>query len=111
MFTATFIHDGDAIDYRADSELPSGSVIVLNDLVGITKRPLVAGELGSLHVVGVFDFPKATGSDTAIGAGENVYWDSGNSQATTSASGNTLMGKAVVAAGNDDANVRVRLSP
>ena len=49
-------------------------------------------------------------ASTAITAGANVYWDAGNEVATTTSSGNTLMGKAIAAAGDDDSTVRVRLS-
>ena len=110
MATATFIHDGSAIDYTPTSDVAAGDVVVQNDLVGIAKQPITAGALGALAVVGVFDVPKATGAGTAIGAGAKVYWDAANSQATGTATGNTYMGKAVAAAGNDDATVRVRLS-
>ncbi|MEX2388785.1 MAG: DUF2190 family protein [Phycisphaeraceae bacterium] len=106
-----YLHDGDAIDFTPAEDKPAGSVVVLGDLVGITKRPLKAGELGSLHVVGVFAFPKATGADTAIDAGVSVYWDAGAEQATTESSGNTLLGKTSAAAGDDDATVPVRLNP
>ena len=105
MATATFVQDGNAIDYT-----PAGDVVVQNDLVGIARQPIAAGTLGALAVVGVFDVPKATGAGTAIGAGAKVYWDGANSQATASATGNTYMGKAVATAGDDDATVRVRLS-
>ena len=108
---ATFIHDGDAIDYTPASDTDSGSVVVLNDLIGVTKRPLKAGELGSLHIVGVYSFPKATGADTSIAKGVQTYWDAGNQRATTESSGNTPLGKATVTAGNDDETVQVRLSP
>jgi len=110
MATATFVQDGSSIDYTPAGDVAAGDVVVQNDLVGIAKQPIAAGALGALAVVGVFEVPKATGSGTAIGAGAKVYWDGANSQATGSATGNTYMGKAVAAAGDDDATVRVRLS-
>lgn len=106
-----YLRDGDAVDHTPGSDLDAGSVVVLGGLVGVTKRPLKAGERGSLHVTGVFDFPKATGADTAIDAGVNVYWDEGEQQATTESSGNTALGKTTAAAGDDEATVPVRLSP
>ena len=110
MAAATFVQDGSSIDYTPASDVAAGDVVVQNDLVGIAKQPIAAGALGALAVVGVFEVPKATGAGTAIGAGAKVYWDAANSQATSSATGNTYMGKAVAAAGDDDATVRVRLS-
>ena len=85
---ARFIHDGSAIDYTPASDVAAGDVVVQNDLVGIAKQPIAAGTLGALAVVGVFEVPKATGTAT----------------------GNTYMGKAIAATGDDDATVRVRLS-
>ena len=63
-----------------------------------------------LDVDGVFDFPKATGASTAIGAGVIVYWNAGAQQATATASGNKLMGKTVKASVDADTTVRARLS-
>jgi predicted RecA/RadA family phage recombinase len=62
--------------------------------------------------VGVFDLPKATGVSTAITAGAKVYWDAGNSVATTDddTGNNKLLGKTIAAATDDDVTVRVRLS-
>jgi len=60
-------------------------------------------------VAGVFDFAKATGGGTAITAGANAYWDDTNNVATTTATGNKLIGKCVKAAADADATVRVRM--
>ena len=107
---ATFIQDGDSLDYTPGADVAAGAVVVQGDLVGVAKRPIPANTLGSLAVSGVFDFPKATGASTAIGAGVNVYWNAGTQVATTTASGNKLLGKTVRAAADADALVRVRLS-
>ena len=110
MATATFVHDGSSVDYTPASDVAAGDVVVQNDLVGVAKQPIAAGVLGALAVVGAFDVPKATGVGTGIAAGVNLYWDATNTQATETATGNTFMGKAVKAAGDNDATVRVRLN-
>lgn len=110
MALTTFIHDGDAIDYTPSADVAVGDVVVQGELVGLAKRPISANTLGSLAVTGVFDVPKATGASTAIAAGANVYWDATNKRATTTATGNKLMGKTIKAAADADATVRVRLS-
>jgi predicted RecA/RadA family phage recombinase len=107
---ATFIQDGDSLDYTPGADVAAGAVVVQGDLVGVAKRPIPANTLGSLAVSGVFDFPKASGASTAIGAGVNVYWNAGTQVATTTASGNKLLGKTVRAAADGDTLVRVRLS-
>ena len=107
---ATFVHDGKSIDYTPTSDTAAGAVVVQGELVGVTKTPIAANALGALAVVGVFDFPKATGGGTAITAGANCYWDAANTRATTTATGNKLIGKCVRAAADADALVRIRLS-
>ena len=107
---ATFVHDGKSIDYTPTSDTAAGAVVVQGELVGVTKTPIAANALGALAVVGVFDFPKATGGGTAITAGANCYWDAANTRATTTATGNKLIGKCVRAAADADATVRIRLS-
>jgi len=72
MATAIFIHDGDAIDYRPESDVAAGDVIVMNDLVAVAKRDIPALTLGALAVTGVFEFPKG---GEAIAAGVPLYWD------------------------------------
>ncbi|MBP9032310.1 MAG: DUF2190 family protein [Pseudomonadales bacterium] len=109
MAQATFVHDGSAVDYTPGSAVAAGDVIVQGELVGVARTPIAANALGSLAVDGVFDFAKTTGGGTAITAGANVYWDDTNNVATTTASGNKLLGKCVKAAADAAATVRVRL--
>jgi predicted RecA/RadA family phage recombinase len=112
MATATFVHDGSAIDYTPGADVSAGDVVVLNDLVGVAKRDITASTLGALAVTGVFDFPKATGVGSGIAAGKKVYWDVADAQAKEDdeSGANAYLGKTVKAAGDDDATVRVRLS-
>ena len=111
MPTATFIHDGKAIDYTPGADVNAGDVIVQNDLIGIAKLDIASGVLGALAVTGVFDVPKTAGAGEAIGAGAKVYWDVADDVAKTDseAGANKHLGKTVAAAGDDDATVRVRL--
>ena len=112
MATATFVHDGAAVDYTPSSAVAAGDVVVQGDLVGVAKQPIAADALGALAVLGVFDFPKATGGGSAIGAGANVYWDvaDGEAKEDDESGANKLIGKTVAAAGDDDTTVRMRLS-
>lgn len=107
MPQATFIHDGKYIDHTPVGALASGDVVVQGDLVGVTLRPIAAGELGSLAVDGVFDFTKNTG--VAYTVGTILYWDDTNNVVTATATGNKQIGKVVRAAGTSDTTVRVRL--
>jgi predicted RecA/RadA family phage recombinase len=107
---AQFIHDGCSIDYTPGADVAAGAVVVQGDLVGVANRAIGANTPGSLAVEGVFDFPKATAGGSAISAGATVYWDATNQRATTTSSGNKLLGKTVKAAADGDATVRVRMS-
>ena len=111
MATATFIHDGNSIDYTPGADVSAGDVVVQSDLVGIAKLDIVSGALGALAVTGVFDLPKASG-DGGIAAGAEVYWDEAEQVAKTDAEAgaNKKLGKTVVAAADTDTTVRVRLS-
>ena len=105
---ADFVQDGTAVDYTPAGDVAAGDVVVQGDLVGITKRDITAGQLGALAVQGVFDVVKDAG--VTIAAGAKVYWDATNSFAVTTASGNKLMGKCVLAAASAETSVRVRLN-
>src|SRR5512133_1506128 len=95
---ATFVHDGSSIDYTPGADVAAGAVVVIGDLIGVARTPIAANALGSLAVVGVFDFPKATGGGTAIAAGATLYWDAVNAVATATSVGNKQLGKAIAAA-------------
>jgi predicted RecA/RadA family phage recombinase len=108
MAQATFIHDGFYIDHIPAGNLPAGEVVVQGDIVGVTLRPLAAGELGALAVNGVFDFAKNTG--VAFNVGTVLYWDDTDNVVTTTSVGNKAIGKVIAAAANADTVVRIRLS-
>ena len=108
MPQATFIQEGHYIDHTPATALASGDVVVQGDLVGVTVRPLAAGELGSLAVDGICDFNKSTG--VAFTVGTILYWDNTNKVVPTTAAGNKSIGKVVRAAASADTTVRIRLS-
>jgi predicted RecA/RadA family phage recombinase len=109
---AQFIQEGDAIDYTPGADVAAGVVVVLSDLVGVTKRDIKANKLGALAVTGVFDLAKEAGGGVTFAIGDKVYWDDANdvAVATDSAGANKLFGKAVAAAADGDSTVRARLS-
>ena len=105
---AQFLSDGAVVDYTPSVDTPAGSVVVQDDLVGITKHDIKADALGALAVEGVFDIAKDP--TAAITAGAKLYWDATNGQAVTTATGNKLLGKAIADAAASTTLVRVRLS-
>ena len=108
---AKFIQDGNAIDHTPGADVPVGTVVVQGDLVGVSQATIKAGQLGSLAVTGVFEFPKVTGASSAIGVGVLTYWDAtaGNATKSAAAGANKLIGKCVKVTVDADTLVRVRL--
>ena len=111
MGTVTYRHAGALVDYTPGADVSAGDVVLQGDLIGVANLDIAANVLGSLAVQGVFDFPKATGGSTAIGVGVDVYWDVAEAvaKADDEAGANKLIGKTVLAAGDNDATTRVRL--
>lgn len=106
---AQYVHDGKAVDFTPTTDVAVGSIVVQGDLVGITKRDIKAGSLGSLAVEGVFDIPKDPVDAVAFDAGTNVYVDE-DANVVADEAGNKYLGKVVTDAAETDSFVRVRLS-
>jgi len=100
---------GGYVDYTPGSAVAAGDVVVQVSLVGIATKEIAANKKGALAVEGVFDFPKAVLSTSAIPAGTICYWDAGNEVATPTSDSNKLLGKAVVAAAAAALTVRIKL--
>ena len=113
---AKYAHEGDSIDYTPVGAVTAGDIIELSGYAFPVISNIAAGVLGALSAEGVWDIPKATG---AIAAGIDVYWDNngdpnvgtaGTGAATATATGNTVLGKAVIDAASGDTYVRVMLA-
>ena len=104
---ARFVQKGESIDYRPETSVAAGDVIVQDNLVGVARLDIPAGTLGSLAVVGVFDIEK---DSSAVAAGNAVYWDADAKKATTAKTGNRYLGKAILDADASGETVRVLLN-
>jgi predicted RecA/RadA family phage recombinase len=113
MPEAFFVQRGDTIDYTPVAYVAAGTVVVQDDLVGITTREILAGKLGAIAVEGVFDVAKEAGGGVTFAVGALAYWDETNKVAVATDGGGAhkLLGKVVLAAADGDAKVRVRLCP
>ena len=76
--------------------------------IGVALADIANNATGSVQIANVFTLPKL-GTDT-MAQGALVYWDNTNKRLTTTASGNTLAGKAFSAAGSGVTTVQVRLN-
>jgi predicted RecA/RadA family phage recombinase len=106
---AQFIHDGRHIDFTPEVDVPVGSIVIQGDLVGITKRDLKAGVLGTVAVEGVFDIPKDPADAEVFTMGQKVY-ATNDGIVTDVDTGTVYLGKVVADAAATDKFVRVRLS-
>lgn len=73
--TAEYIQRGEALDYKntGTKAIPCDTVVAVGGRIGVTGGEINPGEVGSLHMVGVFKIPK-TGTG-AIEMGAAVYFD------------------------------------
>ena len=106
---AEYFQRGEALDYTnaGSAKIEAGDVIVLGTKIGIAGCDIAVGAVGSVHVEGVYKFPKATG---AITIGAAVYWDATNENITTTSTSNTLAGYAAAAAVSADTTVLVKIN-
>jgi len=107
---AEYLQRGESLDYvnAGDAKIEAGEVIVFGNRIGIAGCDIEIGATGSMHVVGVYEFPLA--ASTAVTAGAAVYWDATNGVITTTSTDNTIAGYAVKAAASGDATVLVKIN-
>jgi predicted RecA/RadA family phage recombinase len=103
-----YIQEGKALNYTpSGADVVSGDFLVIGTIGAVAKTDIADGKTGAVHICGVFSVAKASG---AITQGAKLYWNSSNSNLTTTASGNTLVGVAAAAAASGDATVPLLLN-
>ena len=114
---ARFVQEQGVIDYTPVSAVTAGDVVLIGTVPAIAANDIAASSPGSVAIDGIFDVPKNSDSWSA---GDAVYWDTnedpvvgtaGTGAASTTSSGNNLMGFATKDAASGDTYVRVRLTP
>lgn len=103
---ASYVQDGDILDYTPAAAVAAGEVVVIGSLVGVAPRPIAANVMGALAVEGVYEIPCATGATGAQGSAINYYATSGVAHASTGVAAGKLA-KARLAA---DTSVHVLLN-
>lgn len=104
---AKYWQSGETIDYiNSTTEIiEANTVVVIGQKIGVTGAPILPGENGSLHTVGVFKMSKD--STEVIAAGTIVYFT--GEAITAIATSNTLAGYTVKAANVGETDVFVKL--
>jgi len=108
-----YVQKGDTLaltvaDVTDAEDIDAGKGYLVGTLFGVAQHDVAVGASGEFAIAGVFDLDKV--SAQAWTAGAAIYWDAATSLCTTSSGGNTLIGKAVLAANNPSATGRVRLN-
>ncbi len=93
-----FVQEGETLTLTAPYAVTSGLGALVGSIFGVAVGDVANGAEGEFKVEGVFDLVKAASQAWTVGA--KVYWDNTNKVCTTTASGNTLIGVAVVAVGS-----------
>ena len=121
---ATYYQRGETLDYTPAENVENGAVVDLGTRIGVAAAPILAGEQGAVHMVGVFAMTKADGE--AITQGAAVYYDATEDAITTTSEAtvakqsddqedgattveNTPAGYAAASAATTDATVLVKL--
>lgn len=103
-----YIQPGNILTIPAPAAVLSGGVVIAGEIRGIAQGDAISGAPVDVATRGVWELPKVAANNFALGA--KVYWNGTDALATTTASGNTLLGVAVEAAPADSATVKLRLS-
>ena len=102
-----YVQPGDTLTLTAPYDLTSGLGVLVGSIFGVASADALTGAEVEAVRKGVFDLKKKAA--TAITAGAKVYWDNTAREVNTTATANTLIGAAAVAAGASDATVTVVL--
>ena len=109
MATASYLQRGEALDYRNETTevIPHGTVLPIGVRLGVTGCDIPPGQIGSLHVCGVFRFKKT--ATAAVQMGQAVYYDG---TGITDTSGDTTIpaGYAAASAAAADTEILVKLN-
>lgn len=104
-----YIQPGDTLGFTAPAGgVVSGNGVLVGDMFGVAAVSAAVGETFQLKTTGVFDLPKT--SAQAWSEGQKLYWSSANSEVSTTATGNKLIGVATEVAVNPSSLGRVRLN-
>ena len=104
-----FVQPGDTVTVTAPYALSAGDGCLVGTLFGVAGGTYSNGATNAeLVTEGVFDITALSTDTPAQGAA--LYWDNSNKRLTTTSSGNTKVGVAVVAKADGATTARIRLN-
>jgi predicted RecA/RadA family phage recombinase len=100
-----FVQPGEVITLPAPTGgIKSGEAMLVGAIFGVASFDAAEAADVEVATVGVFELPK---DGSVIAQGALLYWDASAAALTTTSTDNTLVGKAVAAAGGSATTVRV----
>lgn len=102
-----YIAPGENITVPAPYDVDAGGGALVGGLFGVAQFDAAETEGVVLVRRGIFDLAKTSAQAWTLGA--KIYWDNTNKVATTTSSGNTLIGAAMAVAANPSDTGRVLL--
>lgn len=104
-----FVQPGNVLTLTAPTGgILSGAGLLVGAIFGVAATDADEGDAVECALVGVFDIGKVSAEAWTVGS--KIYWDATAKKATTTATDNTLIGAAAIAAANPSATGRVRLN-
>lgn len=104
--TAKYWQSGEAIDYRNSSGevIPANAIVLIGGHIGVAGGEIGIGEVGTLHMTGVFELPKKAAAELKMGDDVVYTEDDGIDKAT-----DAVMGYVVEDAAAAAKTVKVKL--
>ncbi len=105
---AKYRHKGESLDYknRTETKIEAGDVLTMRGRIGVAGTDIAPGELGSVHVSGVYEFTKK--DNVAMAVGTVVYLAADG--ITTTKTDNTLAGYVAAESLAESGNVWVKIN-
>ena len=107
MSKAEYWQRGEALDYTntTDAVIPANTIVKIGSRIGVTGTEIAPGDIGTIHVGGVWEIGKTGNAEIAMG--QTVYFD--GTGITDTAGDNTEAGYAAANAAAGDTVILVKL--
>lgn len=112
--TTKYSQRGDVINYTAGSNITSGSVVAMGNIIGVALTDIASGAVGAVAIEGCFTVPKVSAAVWV--AGEKLLWDVSavafDDSVATPAAGDIMGAAVAISAGaNGETTAIVKLTP
>lgn len=105
---ARYWQKGEVLDYKNETEevIPENTAVLIGSRLGVTGTLIAPGEIGSLHITGVFELESTA---EKIEIGQTVYYDVDADKITVTAGSNVQVGFAAASFEEEETKVLVKI--